>query len=394
MKKKNALLNFAFWMVQFKQSGKNVPGHIHNNKVFNRTDTRKVSKALAMLAGMFIILITQACLNDDLNDDPFRLHQERLKVGRALLEVTSGGVDDVLPYYSDDIEYHDPIVDIYGIDHMTGFLNQLIEGSSPDLRTVIVEETLTNDIYSATWIMDGSFNGIPYEAKGISIFKFKPHSSQVYYQRDYYSEGDIMATIKNPDGSPGLDVLMFFFRDQYKCAVVPGYVCQSSGTALSADNNQLKSEGPKYNSQLDVGRLLVQLDAENWPDVIPYLTSSYTYHDPIVDIIGTETMEEFLGRLFAGSTDLYTIVEDETLVDDIYMATWTMTGIVNGAVISAPGMSIVKFVEGTNEVYYSRDYYSEGDIMLGIPQLSDAVLGFRNYYLCAVDPKYDCQTAP
>lgn len=394
MKKKNELLNFVFWMFQYKQSRINALGHIDSKKVLNRPDIRKFSQTLTMLAGIVIILVAQSCSYDVLNDHPSKLHQKRLDVGRALLEVTSGGVDEVLPHYSDDIEYHDPIVDIYGIDHMAGFLNQLIEVSSPDLRTIIVDETLINDIYSATWIMDGSFNGIPYEAKGISIFKFKPYSSQVYYQRDYYSEGDIMATIKNPEGGPGLDDLMFVFRDQYKCAVVPGYVCQTSTAALSADNNQLKSQDSKFKTQLDVARLLVQLDAVNWPNVIPYLTSNYTYHDPIVDIIGPETMEEFLGRLFSGSTDLYTIVEDETMVDDIYMATWIMTGIVNGAEISAPGMSIVKFVEGTKDVYYSRDYYSEGDVMLGIPQLSDAVLGFRDYYLCAVDPKYDCNTAP
>ena len=385
---KSALLNFVFWMVQYKRSRIDILGHIDRTKVLNRKDIGKFSKALTMLVGIVIILITQACSNHDSNDDFSWIHQERLKVGHALLEVTSGGVDDVLPYYSYDIEYHDPIVDIYGIDHMTGFLNQLIEGSSPDLRTIIVDETLINDIYSATWIMDGSFNGIPYEAKGISIFKFRPYSLKVYYQRDYYSEGDIMATID------GLDGAMFAFRDQYKCAVVPGYVCQTSTTAPSADNNQLKSEDREYSNQLDVGRLLVQLDADNWPDVIPYLAGNYTYHDPIVDINGPETMEEFLGNLFKGSTDLYTIVEVETLVDDIYMATWTMTGEVNGAVISAPGMSIVKFKNGKKDVYYSRDYYSEGDVMLGIPQLKDAVLGFRNYYLCAVDPKYDCPPPP
>jgi hypothetical protein len=99
-------------------------------------------------------------------------------------------------------------------------------------------------------------------------------------------------------------------------------------------------------------------------------------------------MATFLGRLFAGSSNLYTIVEDETLTDDIYMATWTMAGEFNGAPFSAPGMSIVKFVKGTTQSYYSRDYYTEGDVMLGVPGLSQAVLGFRDYYRSAVDPTY------
>ncbi|MCU4175658.1 nuclear transport factor 2 family protein [Carboxylicivirga sp. N1Y90] len=356
---------------------------------------RKNIKALAMLAGMIIILAAQSCEYLDkrggskaLKD---KLKKERIKVGRALLEVTGGGIDEILPYYTDDIEYHDPVVDIYGKEHMTGFLYQLIENSSPDLETIVEEETLIDDVYSATWVMKGTFNGIYYEAKGISIFKFEPYSINVYYQRDYYSEGDIMATIASPDPNiPGLDQLMYFFREQYKCSVVPDYPC-SLPPPSSDSNNQMHLKSRNLNHQLDVGRLLVQLDAENWPSVIPYLADDYEYHDPIVDIYSPDTMAEFLARLFAGSTDLYTVVEDETLVDDIYMATWTMTGIVNGAVIEAPGMSIVKFKPGTEMVMYSRDYYSEGDIMIGIDQLREAILGFREYYLCAVDPKHDCQ---
>ncbi len=121
-----------------------------------------------------------------------------------------------------------------------------------------------------------------------------------------------------------------------------------------------------------------------------FLASNYEYHDPIVNIYGPETMAVFLGRLFAGSSGLYTVVEDETMTDDIYMATWTMSGFFNGAEFSAPGMSIVKFVEGTTQSYYSRDYYTEGDVMLGVPGLAQAVEGFRIYYRCAVDPTFNC----
>ena len=72
------------------------------------------------------------------------------------------------------------------------------------------------------------------------------------------------------------------------------------------------------------------------------------------------------------------------------MATWTMAGMFSGAPFSAPGMSIVKFVDGTVQSYYLRDYYTEGDIMTGVPELVDAVLGFRVYYRCAVDPTFEC----
>jgi len=344
---------------------------------------RKFIKKLAVLTGIAVILITQACSNDS-NDDSAKLHQERLEIGRALLEVQAPNVAEILPYYTDDIEYHDPIVDIYGIQDMTAFLNQLILDASPNLVTTVEDETLINDIYSATWTMSGDFLGVPYQAKGISIFKFLPNSSQVYYQRDYYSEGDIMATI------PGLDEAIGGFRIFYRCAVDPTFECPLPPSSFSAEKSLLNSQDEINSDQLVVGRQLVEINADNWTNVLPYLASNYEYHDPIVDIYGPETMSEFLGRLFAGSSDLYTTVEDETIVDDIYMATWTMTGEFNGAPFSAPGMSIVKFVKGTTQTYYSRDYYTEGDVMLGVPELSEAVLGFRTYYRCAVDPTFDC----
>ncbi|PWE00926.1 nuclear transport factor 2 family protein [Marinilabilia rubra] len=339
---------------------------------------RKFIHAFTMLAGIVMILISQACSKDDSTN----LHQERLEIGRALLEVQAPNVDEVLPYYTDDIEYHDPIVDIYGIQDMTAFFNQLITDASPNLVTIVEDETLIDDIYSATWTMSGDFLNVPYQAKGISIFKFSPNSSQVYYQRDYYSEGDIMATI------PGLDEAIGGFRMYYRCSVDPTYDCPLANVPLNAENNQLRSLKQISKDQLVVGRQLVEINAGNWTNVLPFLESNYEYHDPIVDIFTPATMTEFLGRLFAGSSDLYTTVEDETMVDDIYMATWTMSGEFNGAPFSAPGMSIVKFVEGTTQTYYSRDYYTEGDVMLGVPDLRDAVLGFRDYYRSAVDPTY------
>jgi hypothetical protein len=344
---------------------------------------RKFIKTFAIIGGIVITLIMSACSKDDSNDDALKLHQERLEIGRALLEVQAPNVDEVLPYYTDDIEYHDPIVNIYGIQDMTAFLNQLIIGASPNLVTIVEDETLFNDSYSATWIMSGDFLGVPYQAKGISIFKFLPNSTQVYYQRDYYSEGDIMATI------PGLDQAIEGFRTYYRCAVDPTFDCPFPASTPGIENNPLRSQDQISSDQLLVGRQLVEINAGNWTNVLPFLASNYDYHDPIVNIYGPDTMALFLGRLFAGSSDLYTVVEDETVVDDIYMATWTMSGQFNGAPFSAPGMSIVKFVEGTTQSYYSRDYYTEGDVMLGVPELADAVLGFRHYYRSAVDPTYD-----
>lgn len=75
---------------------------------------KKLIQAFALLVGIFMILPTHA------NAGRPQLYQQQLEVGRALLEVHFANVDEVLPYYADDIEYHDPIVDIYGIQDMTG----------------------------------------------------------------------------------------------------------------------------------------------------------------------------------------------------------------------------------------------------------------------------------
>lgn len=147
-----------------------------------------------------------------------RLNKERLEVGRALLEVTYETLPSILPYYTDDIEYHDPIVDIYGINDMTVFLFQLF-GSTPDLITLVEDEVAIGGMYTATWTMTGIFAGVPYEAKGMSIIKFRDKSTSVYYQRDYYTEGDIMVNI------PGLDQAIAGFRYFYRCAVDPDFPC-------------------------------------------------------------------------------------------------------------------------------------------------------------------------
>jgi hypothetical protein len=327
-----------------------------------------------------------------------RLHKDQMEIGRALLEVQSTNWPSILPYYTEDIEYHDPIVDIYGIDMMAEFLARLF-GSSPDLVTTIEDETLIDGVYSATWTMVGQFSGVPYSAKGISIIKFSPRSTRVYYQRDYYTEGDIMANI------PGLDEAIAAFRTVYRCSVDPTFDCPLDIAARSdlppiefsqgsSDFGSGRGKPRLRQQQLEIGRALIELNAQNWPAVIPYLTNDYEYHDPIVDIYGPDTMAEFLGRLFANSSDLITTVEDETLVGGVYMATWTMAGQFDGVPFSAPGMSIVKFLDRSTHVYYSRDYYTEGDIMINIPGLDEAVVGFRTFYRCAVDPTFDCPLPP
>jgi hypothetical protein len=164
------------------------------------------------LAVLACVVLLPAAASAESNSS--RLNKERLEVGRALIEVTYNDVASIIPYYSDDIEYHDAIVDVYGIGNMTTFLFTLF-GSTPDLITTVEDEISVDGMYTATWTMVGTFAGVPYEAKGMSIVKFRDKSTLVYYQRDYYTEGDIMINIA------GLDQAACGFRYFYRAAVNP-----------------------------------------------------------------------------------------------------------------------------------------------------------------------------
>jgi hypothetical protein len=356
---------------------------------------RKTFGTTALLACALTLLLASS---DAEASSLGRLHRERLEVGRALIEAQSSNWQAILPYYTADIEYHDPVVDIYGIDEMTEFLGRLF-ASSGDLVTTIEDETLLNGVYSASWTMVGQFNGVPYSAKGISIIKFRGLSKRVYYQRDYYSENDIMINI------PGLDQAAIGFRTYYRCAVDPTFECplETAATTIKPTDN-LPSADKSWNSivsairlrreRLEIGRALIEINNADWQSLLPYYTNDIEYHDPIVDIYGIDTLVPFLGRLFASSGDLITTVEDESLVDGVYTATWTMSGLFNGIPYSAKGMSILKFRPGSAKACYSRDYYTEGDIMATVPGLDQAIGGFRTYYRCAVDPTFTCPLPP
>ena len=105
---------------------------------------RKFTGALGVL--LCIVLLPLAASAES---NSSRLNRDRLEVGRALIEVTLDNLDSVIPYYTVDIEYHDPIVDVYGIGDMTEFLYRLF-GSTPDLITTVEEEIAIDGIYTAT----------------------------------------------------------------------------------------------------------------------------------------------------------------------------------------------------------------------------------------------------
>lgn len=140
----------------------------------------------------------------------------------------------------------------------------------------------------------------------------------------------------------------------------------------------------------EIGRQLIEVQANNWPNVLQYYTGDIEYHDPIVSVNGIGAMTEFLARLFTSTPDLVTTIEEETCINGIYSATWEMTGFFDAVPYTAKGMSIIKFRPKETQAYYQRDYYTEGDIMINIPGLDDAIEGFRTFYRCSVDPTFEC----
>ena len=55
--------------------------------------------------------------------DSSHINKVRKEIGRQLIQVQANSWPNVLQYYTDDIEYHDPIVTVNGISVMTEFLS-------------------------------------------------------------------------------------------------------------------------------------------------------------------------------------------------------------------------------------------------------------------------------
>ena len=124
------------------------------------------------------------------------LEKTRATVARAIVEADSSNWLSILNYYTSDVQYSDPMVQIEGIGMVGAFLRRYFI-ISPDLVTTIENETCADGLYTATWTMTGTFLGGPHAVKGVTIIKFRGTEAKVYYHHKEYADEEIRAIVKD-----------------------------------------------------------------------------------------------------------------------------------------------------------------------------------------------------
>ena len=142
--------------------------------------------------------------------------------------------------------------------------------------------------------------------------------------------------------------------------------------------------------RLEIGRGMLEVQNVDWTTLLPYYADDIEYHDSIVDVYGFDMLTQFLGRLYGSSPDLVTTIEDETLVGACTRrrGRWSAA---STTCLTKPGYFDHQVSWLEQEVYYWRDYYTEGDIMTNIPGFDQAILGFA---LTTSAPSIQPSTAP
>ena len=105
-------------------------------------------------------------------------------------------------------------------------------------------------------------------------------------------------------------------------------------------------------SRVETAREILQVNRNNYMDVINYWAEDATYKETVVTNHSRQEMWEYLSAVFARSPDMELIIEDEiykTHPDGsmTYMATNRWFGTWQGlGIYFHPGMSIIKFDSG------------------------------------------------
>ena len=101
----------------------------------------------------------------------------------------------ILPYYDDDIYFHDTVQKIHGITNFTAMTERLI-ARSHDLKMVIKNTAQNSNIIFLEWEMSMSFKKYPNSSIYGSSRVTLNDSGKIIEQRDYYDLwGDIFDNI-------------------------------------------------------------------------------------------------------------------------------------------------------------------------------------------------------
>ena len=145
---------------------------------------------------------------DDIDD-------QRVINARRMMVVDADDFDDIIDLWADDINYQDAVVDIFGKEDFYDFLSKLFVFMT-EYALEIDDEVYQGDSYMCTWRMYGKSQPniatapeVPFDAKGMSIMKFRPGEVQPYYHKDLFTEGDIWSEI------PYLGVYVRVMRELY-----------------------------------------------------------------------------------------------------------------------------------------------------------------------------------
>ncbi|CAB9510104.1 expressed unknown protein [Seminavis robusta] len=146
--------------------------------------------------------MTASSLSEEL-----RLKEARMENARRLMVVGKDDWEEVVDLWTDDAIYQEPSFTIQGKERLSYFLSNLFQFVKDDYKFVIEDEVYQGDTntYMCYWRMSGSFqkeflwNLIQFtetfDAKGMSIMKFRPGETRCYSHHDIYTEGDLWSKV-------------------------------------------------------------------------------------------------------------------------------------------------------------------------------------------------------
>lgn len=154
-----------------------------------------------------------------------------------------------------------------------------------------------------------------------------------------------------------------------------------------------------YDTDLDRverAREILKVNAGNYTQVIDYWSIDTVYKEAVVTNDSRQEMLDYLDLIFAWSSDMVLEIQDEIWAYDangdfVYTAVNQWYGTWDGYTeYVQDGMSIVKFRPEEGCAYYQRDYFTEGDTWIGIPEVTDLIIMMRETYLGIVQKTDEC----